>query len=479
MTGNNPFWMQLRACAHAVVAATVLVMLSVSSADAEERELSFYNIHTKETLTVVYKRDGKYIPEGMKKLNHMMRDWRRDEPTKMDPELIDLVWSIYNELGSQKPIHLISGYRSRKTNEALRRRGGGQARRSLHTLGKAADIHFPDVPVKILRNSALIRERGGVGYYPKSGIPFVHVDTGRVRHWPRLPKLELAALFPNGSKHRGIGNARVTKRDHKRGIKKYGDPRKKILAMAEKNRKAVSRTFAVASAADVSSPSTETDDAKPVAASASGRVDVDMKAPSAKPKRRMMMAGFFPGNPAADAKRPLNDERLSTDGRPWQTFADLFSAGPADATNPGSAMAVRTASLDPMATASIPSDRTPSEPVVQRAAIGGTFEMDDEHPEELSYQPYAATGKMLSDAPLSRTTEIAGLAHPDQAKFYQLSAERDRMRPLGFSTELTAPVIATAQFSGPAIVNLLPESRRTAELPRGKDRERPFRTASR
>jgi hypothetical protein len=53
--------------------------------------------------------------------------------------------------------------------------------------------------VKTLRNSALVHEVGGVGYYPTSGIPFVHVDTGNVRMWPRIPRLELAALFPDGS----------------------------------------------------------------------------------------------------------------------------------------------------------------------------------------------------------------------------------------------------------------------------------------
>ena len=52
--------------------------------------------------------------------------------------------------------------------------------------------------MKTLRNSALVQEWGGVGYYPTSGIPFVHVDTGHVRMWPRIPRLELAALFPDG-----------------------------------------------------------------------------------------------------------------------------------------------------------------------------------------------------------------------------------------------------------------------------------------
>ena len=180
----------------------------------DSRTLSFYNVNTKETMTITYKRDGEFDPDGMKQINHMMRDWRRDVSIKMDPELIDTIWEIYHELGSEKPIHLISGYRSRKTNNRLRRRRGGQARRSQHILGKAADIHFPDVDVKRLRNSALVREVGGVGYYPKSGIPFVHVDTGRVRHWPRIPRQELALLFPNGkSKHVPRDGRPLTPRD--------------------------------------------------------------------------------------------------------------------------------------------------------------------------------------------------------------------------------------------------------------------------
>ena len=171
----------------------------VLTADANrDRTISFYGVNTKETLTIQYMRNGKHIPEAMEKINWMLRDWRRDETTQMDPDLIDLVWEIHNELGSAEPINIISGYRSRTTNELLRRTVGGQASQSRHILGKAMDVTFPDVPVKKLRYSALIRERGGVGYYPTSATPFVHIDTDRVRAWPRLPRMELALLFPNG-----------------------------------------------------------------------------------------------------------------------------------------------------------------------------------------------------------------------------------------------------------------------------------------
>ncbi len=192
-----------------------------AQAAGDSRSLTFYNVNTKETVTIKFMREGNFLPDGMKQINYIMRDWRRDKPTRMDPELINTIWELYQELGSSEPIHLISAYRSKKTNERLRRRGGGQARKSQHILGKAADIHFPDVPVKKLRNSALVREVGGVGYYPKSGRPFIHVDTGRVRNWPRLPRQELAALFPNGKTEYLPRDGRpITRRDSRIAIAK-------------------------------------------------------------------------------------------------------------------------------------------------------------------------------------------------------------------------------------------------------------------
>jgi len=202
-------------------------------AAGDTRHIAFYNVNTKEHLEITYKHDGRNIADAMEQINHMMRDWRRDEATQMAPELVDLIWELHAELGSKKPIHLISGYRSLKTNNALRRKGGGQARKSQHIQGKAADIHFPDVSVKELRNSALIREVGGVGYYPTSGIPFVHVDTDRVRHWPRLPRQELALLFPEGkSKHVPKDGRPITRKDYRIALAKVrtNDPSYKSKA---------------------------------------------------------------------------------------------------------------------------------------------------------------------------------------------------------------------------------------------------------
>ncbi len=181
-----------------LVACAGFLALLTKASRAEDRTLSMFNIHTEETITVTFKRDGKYDAQGLAQLNHFMRDWRRNSEIKIDPALIDLIWELHEELGSKVPVHLICGYRSPGTNEMLRRTVGGQARNSRHITGQAADLTFPDVPLKQLRYSALIRERGGVGFYPASGLPFVHVDTGNVRHWPRMPRMELAALFPKG-----------------------------------------------------------------------------------------------------------------------------------------------------------------------------------------------------------------------------------------------------------------------------------------
>ncbi len=186
----------------------------VVAAFGSTRTISFYHIHTKETLTITYKKDGKYDADALKKINWVMRDWRLNEAIEMDPKTIDLLWEMHTELGSKEPIHIICGYRAEKTNNMLRRTVGGQAKKSKHMTGQAIDATFPDIPLKQLRWSAAIREVGGIGYYPTSGIPFVHVDTGPVRAWPRLPRNELALLFPNGkTRHQPADGGSISKDD--------------------------------------------------------------------------------------------------------------------------------------------------------------------------------------------------------------------------------------------------------------------------
>jgi uncharacterized protein YcbK (DUF882 family) len=172
-------------------------------AGGETRTISLYHVHTRESLTVTYMVNGRYVPSAMKQINYLLRDWRRNEVITIDPKTIDLVWELHADLGSHAPVHVVCGYRSAKTNAFLKRVGRNVAKKSQHILGKAMDIYFPDVPTKTIRNSALVRQVGGVGYYRSAGGPtgFLHVDSGHVRHWgPAIGTTEMAQIFRTSRK---------------------------------------------------------------------------------------------------------------------------------------------------------------------------------------------------------------------------------------------------------------------------------------
>ena len=164
----------------------------------ETRTLSFHHTHSDEDLTVTFKRDGRYDEEALKQLNHFLRDWRSQDQTTMDRHLFDILWEVYRDVDGKKPIQIISSYRSPATNAMLRRRSAGVARFSQHMLGHAMDFYIPDVQLEQIRYAGLRLQRGGVGFYPTSGSPFVHLDTGSIRHWPRMNHDQLARVFPDG-----------------------------------------------------------------------------------------------------------------------------------------------------------------------------------------------------------------------------------------------------------------------------------------
>jgi uncharacterized protein YcbK (DUF882 family) len=178
--------------------AVAALLFTVPFAAAETRALKLYFIHTKEKAEIVFKRNGRYDQGGLKQISRLLRDWRRNEPTKMDPRLLDLVWQAYKATGSNEYIHVVSAYRSPATNASLRSRSKGVAKKSQHMLGRAMDFYIPGVKLRRLRDIGLTIQGGGVGYYPSSGSPFVHFDVGNVRHWPRMSRKELVAVFPNG-----------------------------------------------------------------------------------------------------------------------------------------------------------------------------------------------------------------------------------------------------------------------------------------
>jgi uncharacterized protein YcbK (DUF882 family) len=217
--------------AFAVLAAglSVAVLFSavVTEAQARERDhtLKIRFTHTGETGEFTFKRNGRYDRAVLNKLNTILRDWRRNEPTRMDPQLFDLMWEVYQKTGSREYIHVVSGYRSLATNNMLRKRSRGVAKRSRHTQGKAIDFFIPGVPVSKIRKIALKMQEGGVGYYPSSRSPFVHLDTGSVRHWPRMTRKQLAAVFPNGETVHVPSDGKPLP-GYERALAKFGKPAK-------------------------------------------------------------------------------------------------------------------------------------------------------------------------------------------------------------------------------------------------------------
>jgi uncharacterized protein YcbK (DUF882 family) len=167
-------------------------------ANGDTRTIAIQHMHTKELTTVTYRRDGRYDSAALEKLNWALRDWRLDEPTKMDPRLFDLAWEVHRAVGSSEPIHVVSAYRSPQTNSMLRNRSRGVAKHSQHMNGKAMDFYLPDVSPSRVRETGMRLQRGGVGYYPGAHTPFIHLDVGSVRSWPRMSRDQLVRLFPDG-----------------------------------------------------------------------------------------------------------------------------------------------------------------------------------------------------------------------------------------------------------------------------------------
>src|SRR5262249_24370549 len=167
-------------------------------AEGDTRTISLHHIHTGEDLTITYKRDGRYDEEALKKVNHLLRDWRKNEEITMDPHLLDVVWEVYRDVDAKGPIQVVCGYRAPATNAMLRRRSNGVAEHSQHMLGHAMDFFIPGVPLEKQREAGWRRQRGGVGHYPSSGSPFIHLDVGSVRMWPRMSRDQLAKVFPDG-----------------------------------------------------------------------------------------------------------------------------------------------------------------------------------------------------------------------------------------------------------------------------------------
>ena len=161
-------------------AACLLPALS-QAANQSTRELKLHNTHTDESLNVAYYQNGDYDFGAMRELNAILRDHRQNVIKGMDPTLFDQLWHIQQLLQDDSSIEIISGFRTKKTNDMLRAKSSGVAQNSYHPKGQAIDFRLANVPTKQVRNVAVHLKIGGVGFYPKSD--FVHIDSGPPRTW--------------------------------------------------------------------------------------------------------------------------------------------------------------------------------------------------------------------------------------------------------------------------------------------------------
>lgn len=161
--------------------AGALAGFAAPMAADDSRRLVLVHTHTGEIVESVFWKDGVHLPVELGRLDWAFRDFRRSSMRPIDARLFDLLHELAGAAGVEPRYQIISGYRSPETNAMLAARGGGVSSRSLHMTGQAIDVRLEGVPLAKLRDLALARRAGGVGYYPVSD--FVHLDVGRVRAW--------------------------------------------------------------------------------------------------------------------------------------------------------------------------------------------------------------------------------------------------------------------------------------------------------
>lgn len=147
--------------------------------------LAIIDHDTKEVVRIRY-RDalGNYIPSAEKKISYLCRCHLTGQMIPMSRRTLALLDEIQDHFNGA-PVRILSGYRSPANNRLLRRKDRKNVgKNSYHMYGRALDIYIEGVSAKTLRNYAKSLKAGGVGYYPFSKTPFVHIDDGdRIYCW--------------------------------------------------------------------------------------------------------------------------------------------------------------------------------------------------------------------------------------------------------------------------------------------------------
>ncbi|MBS0421239.1 MAG: YcbK family protein [Proteobacteria bacterium] len=166
---------------NATLASLSLRGIAARAEGSQTRSLSFVHTHTGERVSETYFDNNGYVTESLGRINRLLRDFRTDDIHAIDVRVLDILHDLQTLTGHEAPYEIISGYRSPKTNAALRRSSAGVAEHSFHMQGRAIDVRLSGYATSRLHELALTLRRGGVGFYPRSD--FVHLDSGPVRFW--------------------------------------------------------------------------------------------------------------------------------------------------------------------------------------------------------------------------------------------------------------------------------------------------------
>lgn len=143
------------------------------------RRLKLHNTHTGESFDGPYRDEHGPIGSAMSDLSHLLRDHRSGERIAIDVGIIDFLAAVMDAVGASRAT-VLSAYRTLATNRMLANTHFGVADNSQHLYGRALDIRL-ETRLEEAMQTARAMQRGGVGWYPRSG--FIHLDTGPVRSW--------------------------------------------------------------------------------------------------------------------------------------------------------------------------------------------------------------------------------------------------------------------------------------------------------
>jgi len=152
------------------------------------RTLSVIRPASGEKASVLYWKDGEVIDSAYQELCHLLRDVNGKAALPIDPKLIETLWAsqaFVARYGLDRPLEILSGYRTPASNNRLIEQGVPAARQSLHMSGKAADVRIAGLTEEVLGGLVKSFRKGGVGFYYRSGPKggWIHTDTGLNRTW--------------------------------------------------------------------------------------------------------------------------------------------------------------------------------------------------------------------------------------------------------------------------------------------------------